>query len=94
MWRNNPSAIGLRQTFPVQTNKIFLSGLKAGKPAMFDGAVQGRFGRGETYRREETHTKGTKVTKAIYKLSEPDDFSVPAHLLKLFKTFATFVTFV
>jgi hypothetical protein len=47
MWRNNPSAIGLRQTFPVQTNKIFLSGLKAGKRAMFDGAVQGRVDVGE-----------------------------------------------
>jgi hypothetical protein len=44
MWRNNPSAIGLRQTFPVQTNKIFLSGLKARKPAMFDEAVQGHVG--------------------------------------------------
>src|SRR5580704_4621794 len=41
IWRNNPSAIGLRQTFPVQTNKIFLSGLKARKGAMFGGAVQG-----------------------------------------------------
>src|SRR5271169_2768147 len=41
IWRNNPSAIGLRQTFPVQTNKIFLSGLKARKGAMFAWAVQG-----------------------------------------------------
>src|SRR5271166_2301111 len=41
IWRNNPSAIGLRQTFPVQTNKIFLSGLKARKGAMFAEAVQG-----------------------------------------------------
>jgi len=41
IWRNSPSAIGLRQTFPVQTNKIFLSGLKARKGAMFAWAVQG-----------------------------------------------------
>src|SRR5271166_6344658 len=54
IWRNNPSAIGLRQTFPVQTNKIFLSGLKARKGAMFAEAVQGHVrgvvsaGRGQT----------------------------------------------
>src|SRR5271166_3120420 len=41
IWRDSPSAIGLRQTFPVQTNKIFVSGLKARKGAMFAWAVQG-----------------------------------------------------
>src|ERR1700740_2447775 len=40
IWRNNPSAIGLRQTFPVQTNKIFLSPIKPRKGDMTNMPVQ------------------------------------------------------
>ena len=78
IWRNNPSAIGLRQTFPVQTNKIFLIGLKAAKGAMFTGAVQGRVG--ETHRRRKERTASALPVAATH--------------LKTFVTFLTFVTFV
>src|SRR5271165_2363073 len=70
IWRNNPSAIGLRQTFPVQTNKIFLSGLKARKGAMFTEAVQGsrigvsayRRGDVSAYRRIGVGTRAARLT--------------------------------